>query len=133
MDGKMFARLGAVVFVGQAHQSVVGRMAVGGERHAQAHGDAEAGADRREFQRHHLLPVLLLRRPQMAAMFDCLRVDGFLLQRHARLIALHEGLTEAESHALNARLVLILMNHVGDEAVLAEAMSLARSAARVKG
>jgi len=52
---------------------------------------------------------------------------------YARLIALHEGLTEAESHALNARLVLILMNHVGDEAVLAEAMSLARSAARVKG
>ncbi|QYZ69749.1 DUF2783 domain-containing protein [Neotabrizicola shimadae] len=54
-------------------------------------------------------------------------------EAYARLIALHEGLTEAESHALNARLVLILMNHVGDEAVLAEAMSLARSAARVKG
>ena len=27
---------------------------------------------------------------------------------------------EAESHALNARLILILMNHIGDDAVLAE-------------
>jgi hypothetical protein len=35
-------------------------------------------------------------------------------------------LSEVESHALNARLILILMNHIGDEAVLAEAMRLAR-------
>ena len=48
-------------------------------------------------------------------------------QTYARLIATHEGLTEAESHALNARLILILMNHIGDDAVLAEAMRLARS------
>jgi Protein of unknown function (DUF2783) len=45
---------------------------------------------------------------------------------YARLIATHDGLTEAESHALNARLILILMNHIGDDAVLAEAMRLAR-------
>jgi hypothetical protein len=45
---------------------------------------------------------------------------------YARLIATHDGLTEAESHALNARLVLILMNHIGDDAVLAEAMRHAR-------
>lgn len=49
--------------------------------------------------------------------------DGF----YAELIAAHEGLTEAQSHALNARLVLLLANHVGDRAVLAEAMRRARA------
>lgn len=47
-------------------------------------------------------------------------------ETYARLIATHEGLSEAESHALNARLILILMNHIGDAAVLAEAMRIAR-------
>lgn len=51
-------------------------------------------------------------------------------ESYARLIATHEGLDEAESHALNARLILILMNHIGDEAVLAEAMRLARETGR---
>ena len=48
-------------------------------------------------------------------------------ESYARLIATHDGLSEAESHALNARLILILMNHIGDDAVLAEAMALARN------
>lgn len=47
-------------------------------------------------------------------------------ETYARLIATHDGLDEAESHALNARLILILMNHIGDDAVLAAAMDLAR-------
>ena len=47
-------------------------------------------------------------------------------ESYAALIATHDGLTEAESHALNARLVLILMNHIGDAAVLAQALKLAR-------
>ncbi len=47
-------------------------------------------------------------------------------ESYARLIATHDGLTEAESHALNARLVLILMNHIGDDAILAQALRLAR-------
>ena len=38
----------------------------------------------------------------------------------------HQGLSEAESHALNARLVLILANHIGDLAVLQDALALAR-------
>ena len=46
---------------------------------------------------------------------------------YAALIRAHEGLTEAESHALNARLILILMNQVGDAATIAEALALARS------
>mgnify|MGYP002737263465 CR=1 FL=1 len=48
-------------------------------------------------------------------------------ETYARLIATHDGLDEAESHALNARLILILMNHIGNDAVLAEAMALARN------
>ncbi len=51
-------------------------------------------------------------------------------ESYARLIATHEGLDEAESHALNARLILILMNHIGDDVVLAEALRLARSESR---
>lgn len=47
-------------------------------------------------------------------------------ETYARLITTHDGLSEAESHALNARLILILMNHIGDDAVLAEAMAQAR-------
>lgn len=44
---------------------------------------------------------------------------------YAQLIATHEGLTEAESHALNARLVLILMNHIGDAQTIVEALEKA--------
>lgn len=45
---------------------------------------------------------------------------------YAALIAAHDGLTEAESHALNARLILILMNEVGDHSTIAEAIRTAR-------
>lgn len=44
---------------------------------------------------------------------------------YAALIAAHEGLSESESHALNARLVLILMNQIGDAATIAQALQLA--------
>lgn len=47
---------------------------------------------------------------------------------YADLIAAHEGLTEGESHALNARLVLILANHLGDPVAFRQALSLARAA-----
>ena len=45
---------------------------------------------------------------------------------YAALLAAHKDLPEAASHALNARLVLILMNHIGDAKVLKEALELAR-------
>ncbi len=46
-----------------------------------------------------------------------------------RLLAqAHRDLDERESAALNARLVLILANHIGDEQVLREAVALAREA-----
>ena len=41
---------------------------------------------------------------------------------YAMLIAAHEGKTRAESDALNARLILTLINHIGDPAVIAEAL-----------
>lgn len=46
-----------------------------------------------------------------------------------RLIAVHEGLSEDDSAALNARLVLVLANHIGDLEVLQEALRASRDAA----
>ncbi len=42
------------------------------------------------------------------------------------LIDAHRGLSDEESAALNSRLVLILANHIGDQAVLQETLVLAR-------
>ena len=42
------------------------------------------------------------------------------------LIKAHAGLTDSQSELLNARLILLLANHVGDLAVLLEALALAR-------
>ena len=44
---------------------------------------------------------------------------------YAAPLAAHNGLSEGESHALNARLVLILANHIGDEGVLTQALDAA--------
>jgi len=52
--------------------------------------------------------------------------DGF----YAELLGVHEGLTKAESDALNARLVLVLANHIGDRAILRDALKLAATSAR---
>jgi len=45
---------------------------------------------------------------------------------YAMLIAAHEGLGKDESDALNARLILVLINHIGDSQVIAEALEAAR-------
>ena len=47
--------------------------------------------------------------------------DGF----YAGLLAAHDGLDKAESDALNARLVLVLANHVGDNSILTQALRAA--------
>ena len=39
------------------------------------------------------------------------------------LTALHRDRSEADSERINARLILLLANHIGDQAVLEEAMS----------
>ncbi|GHC90898.1 hypothetical protein GCM10007320_39580 [Pseudorhodoferax aquiterrae] len=44
------------------------------------------------------------------------------------LIDAHQGLSTDESHALNARLVLLLANQVGSLPVLREALAAAREA-----
>lgn len=41
------------------------------------------------------------------------------------IIEAHRGLSEAASADLDARLVLVLANHIGDPGVLAEAIALA--------
>ena len=43
------------------------------------------------------------------------------------LIALHRDLTDAQSALVNAKLILLLANHVGDRDVLREAMAAARA------
>ncbi|WP_349358780.1 DUF2783 domain-containing protein [Stappia sp.] len=48
--------------------------------------------------------------------------DGF----YAELLAAHEGLSREDSEALNARLVLVLANHIGDRDVLAAAFAAAK-------
>lgn len=46
------------------------------------------------------------------------------------LIAAHEGLSDDESAAFNARLILVLANHIGEQDVLNEALEAARKPAR---
>lgn len=48
---------------------------------------------------------------------------------YARLIAAHEGLTDAQSRKLDAALILTLANHVGDQHVLEQAIESACRAA----
>ncbi|WP_374675123.1 DUF2783 domain-containing protein [Ideonella sp.] len=43
------------------------------------------------------------------------------------LIATHRGLDDAQSQLVNARLVLLLANHIGDLGVLREALAAARA------
>lgn len=45
------------------------------------------------------------------------------------LIEAHRDLSDAHSQALNARLILLLANHIGDVRVLQEALIAAREAA----
>ena len=48
--------------------------------------------------------------------------DGF----YEELIRAHAGMTKEQSDAYNARLILTLANHIGDRAVLTQALEAAR-------
>lgn len=48
---------------------------------------------------------------------------------YAELLAAHEGLSKEASDALNARLLLVLANHIGDRDALTQAIKAAQSAA----
>ena len=52
---------------------------------------------------------------------------------YERLIKLHEGRSEDESHRLNAKLVLLLANHVGDPEALEQAFREAVGSAETQG
>jgi len=45
---------------------------------------------------------------------------------YAALIELHRGLSEEQSELVNAKLILLLANHVGDMEAVREAMQRAR-------
>lgn len=45
---------------------------------------------------------------------------------YQKLIDAHAGLSDADSIALNARLILLLINHIGDREVVESAIELAR-------
>lgn len=57
----------------------------------------------------------------LATQLNFLAADDF----YAELLALHDGRSKPESDAINARLILLLANHIGDPAVLREAMAAA--------
>ena len=57
------------------------------------------------------------------------RLSPFGDEVYAALIATHDGLSDAESHALNARLVLLLANEVGDRERLLTLFREARGSA----
>ncbi|MDA7430348.1 DUF2783 domain-containing protein [Primorskyibacter aestuariivivens] len=46
---------------------------------------------------------------------------------YAALIAAHDGLSDEESEAFNARLILILANQIGDQSVLEAALEAAKA------
>lgn len=52
-------------------------------------------------------------------------IDDF----YAMLIESHEGLSNSQSQAMNAALVLILSNHIGQCEVIKQALDVARATA----
>ena len=47
---------------------------------------------------------------------------------YEKLLNAHEGLNKEQSDALNARLILILSNHIGDMDILEQALNTTKSA-----
>lgn len=59
-----------------------------------------------------------------------LNLDKHLAQPddfYQALLDAHRGLSDAQSQSLNAQLVLLLANHIGDMAIIDEALRLARA------
>lgn len=64
-------------------------------------------------------------------MSGMLKTDSNLADPDAfyeKLILLHDGLSEEQSRLLNAKLILLLANQVGDARVLAECIEVAGAA-----
>ncbi|MGB5216243.1 MAG: DUF2783 domain-containing protein [Anderseniella sp.] len=45
---------------------------------------------------------------------------------YAELLSAHDGMSDEESQAFNARLILVLANHIGNPEVLKQALLAAR-------
>ncbi len=46
---------------------------------------------------------------------------------YEQLVSVHHGLSDEDSRLLNARLVLLLANHIGDLRILGQALAAARA------
>jgi len=46
---------------------------------------------------------------------------------YEKLLNAHEGLSKEQSDALNARLILVLCNHIGDMEILKQALDAAKA------
>ena len=51
---------------------------------------------------------------------------------YEQLVGLHEGLDDADSAIVNAKLIMLLANHIGDAGVIGQAIALAQRGARSK-
>ena len=51
---------------------------------------------------------------------------------YAALVDAHAGLSEDDSRRLDARLILLLANHIGDAAVIRDALRIAREGLSAK-
>lgn len=71
----------------------------------------------------HSLPTLLNTQPNIQA------PDDF----YQELVDMHRDLSKEQSALVNAKLILLLANHVGDLAVLREAMRVARQDIATEG
>jgi hypothetical protein len=60
--------------------------------------------------------------PGSAALYAYAPGDAF----YEQLIETHRGLSDEQSRLVNARLILLLANHIGDLNVLRQALQLAR-------
>ncbi len=59
---------------------------------------------------------------QLVAALNMSEQDEF----YADLLNAHDGMSDEESQAFNARLILVLANHIGTPAVLKQALLAAR-------
>ena len=71
--------------------------------------------------------IALITRPNFFADASKVRVDvGPGDAFYEALMQSHEGLTESQSHLLNARLILVMANHIGHLETLKQAIHTAR-------
>ena len=71
----------------------------------------------------HLITTPNLGQPGLQPLHAFSPGDDF----YEQLLGIHHGLSDQDSRLLNARLVLLLANHIGDLQVLSQALQAARA------